>query len=198
MAPDEDFTNGTPPAGDPPPVLPRVAAGDPGAMQEAMDRYGSLVWALARRFSPDLAEAEDAVQEVFVSLWQSASRYDAELSGEATFVTMIARRRLIDRNRRLARRRDREPLEEVHAEPSVEPDLGIRSDAEVAAQVLDRLRPQQRQVLHMAIYQGLTHQEISTATGLPLGSVKTHARRGLLKVKELLRVGAVAEQGGRP
>ena len=88
-------------------------------MQECIDRYGSLVWSLARRWSSDASDAEDAVQEVFISLWQSAGRFDPEIASEASFVTMIARRRLIDRGRKLARRRRVEThLEDDAPEPA--------------------------------------------------------------------------------
>src|SRR5690606_24550621 len=86
-------------------VMPRVAAGDPAAMEDCLTRYGGLVWSLARRFSPTNADAEDAVQEVFIEVWRHADRYDESIASEPTFIAMIARRRLIDRQRR----RDRQP-----------------------------------------------------------------------------------------
>ena len=85
-------------------VLHRVAAGDRAAVRECLARYGGLVWSLVRRSTSDAAEAEDAVQEIFVDVWQSASRFDPAVASEATFIAMIARRRLIDR----ARRRNRD------------------------------------------------------------------------------------------
>jgi RNA polymerase sigma factor (sigma-70 family) len=73
-------------------VLDKVAAEAPGAVEECLNRYGGLVWALAQRYSPNPADAEDAVQEVFADLWRYAKRYDPCVSPEATFVAMIARR----------------------------------------------------------------------------------------------------------
>ena len=81
-------------------ILERIAAGDANAVQECMDLYGNLVWSLARRFTRSAAEAEDAVQEVFLDVWKSAARFDAKRASEKTFVAMIARRRLIDLLRR--------------------------------------------------------------------------------------------------
>lgn len=79
----------------------RVAA-DPASFHECVEKYGGLVWSLARRFS-NHADAEDAVQEIFLDLWQKAERWDREKSSEVTFVTMLARRKLIDRFRKNSR-----------------------------------------------------------------------------------------------
>ena len=81
-------------------ILQRIAAGDAAAVDDCLRQYGGLVWSLARRFSHDHAESEDAVQEVFLDVWKSAARFDEAMGSEATFITMIARRRLIDRRRK--------------------------------------------------------------------------------------------------
>ncbi len=156
-------------------------------MQQCIDRYGGLVWSMARRWANDAADAEDAVQEVFISLWQHAERFDPKVASESTFVTMIARRRLIDRRRRLSRRREVELPEGDHVEPTEEVDLSLAPDAEVAEKALTELRPEQQKVLRLSIYHGLTHSEIATHTGIPLGTVKTHARRGLIRIREALQ-----------
>ena len=85
-----------PPAVTDPPILTRVARGDSAAVRECIDRYGGLVWSLARRFFANTADAEDATQDVFIHLWKSAGAYDPAIASEAVFVTTIARRRLID------------------------------------------------------------------------------------------------------
>ena len=86
-------------------VLARVGAGDASAVRDALQRFGGLVWALARRMSANTSDAEDAVQEIFVDVWKSAKKFDPAAGSEATFVAMIARRRLIDRMRARQRRR---------------------------------------------------------------------------------------------
>jgi RNA polymerase sigma-70 factor (ECF subfamily) len=83
------------------PILVRVAAGDGTAVRACQDTFGGLVWSIARRMLGATAEAEDAVQEVFIELWRSAGRYDPERGTEVQFVATIARRRIIDRVRRL-------------------------------------------------------------------------------------------------
>jgi RNA polymerase sigma-70 factor (ECF subfamily) len=174
-------------------LLARVGAGDANAVRECLQRFGGLVWSLARRLSPSPSDAEDAVQEIFVDLWKSAKRFDPRAASEATFVAMIARRRLIDRLRSRRRRRE-DPLEEgAEASALAESPPGeLAAEAALAAKALAQLRPEQRQVLLLATIHGLSHEEIAKRTGLPLGTVKTHARRGLLRVREVL-----ATEGGR-
>jgi RNA polymerase sigma-70 factor (ECF subfamily) len=165
-------------------TLQRVAAGDPGSVQSCIDQFGGLIWSLARRLAP--ADAEDAVQEIFIDLWKSAGRYDAAVASEATFVAMIARRRLIDRRRRLARQPDQQPITDPNAPTDHEGDPATVDDAAVASRALAALSTDQQRVIRLAVYQGLSHDQISKATGLPLGTVKTHIRRGLIRVREML------------
>jgi RNA polymerase sigma-70 factor, ECF subfamily len=168
-------------------ILLRIADGDRTAVQEAIDTYGGLIWSLARRLCPNRADAEDAVQEIFIDLWKSAGRFDDARSSETTFIAMIARRRLIDRLRRAVRIPQPEELSvEMPDTSRLDRQMEINSEAALAAEALSQLRPEQQQVLKLAIYQGLSHQEIATATGLPLGTVKTHARRGLLHIRAAL------------
>ncbi len=165
-------------------LLARVAAGEADAVRTALARYGNLVWSIARRFEP--SEAEDAVQEVFLDLWKSAGRFDPQIASEAAFVTMIARRRLIDRRRARGRR----PTVEAGAALPAIVDPGqspvVCAEANQAARAMAQLRPEQRQVLVLATCHGLSHGEIATETGLPLGTVKAHLRRGLLSIRAVL------------
>lgn len=181
-------------------LLQRVALGDPAGVRDCIDRYGGLVWSLARRLSPGAAEAEDAVQEIFLDIWKSAARFDPTVSSEVTFIAMIARRRLIDRRRRHQRRPDTEPLPEL---PTVgagaeQGQLELCGEAVLAAKALAQLRPEQRTILLMATCQGLSHEEIAGATGMPLGTVKAHARRGLLRVREMLGGAPAGAMEGQP
>jgi RNA polymerase sigma-70 factor (ECF subfamily) len=176
-------------------VLARIAAGDADAVQECIDRYSNLVWSIARRYTRSAAEAEDAVQDVFVDLWKSAPRFDASRASEATFVAMVARRRLIDLLRSSERRPRLVPIPEGF-DPASDHDRQIehKTEAESVARALQRIRPEQRDVLLMSVYQGMTHAEIVAQTGMPLGTVKSHIRRGLAEVRRLL--GEPASQTG--
>jgi RNA polymerase sigma-70 factor (ECF subfamily) len=171
-------------------ILERVARGDQQAVRQCIDEFGGLVWAIARRMTRSRADAEDAVQDIFIDVWRSAARYDASQGSEKVFVTTIARRRLIDRIRRgrmNAMMDGEEALEDLRfAEKGNEGE--ILAEAERAAQVVARLRPDQRKVLRMGLLEGLTHSEIATATGMPLGTVKTQMRRGLIQVRQWMKI----------
>jgi RNA polymerase sigma-70 factor (ECF subfamily) len=178
-------------------ILQRIAAGDAAAVRECLDRHGPLVWSLVRRFVRDRAEAEDAAQEIFIALWKSAARFDPAIASEATFVAMVARRRLIDRTRAATRVPRSEPLEgalEVGTDAPRER-LDAALDATRAARAFEALSPDQRRVLELAVLGGQTHQEIAQATGMPLGTVKSHARRGLVRMRELVLGPAGARRG---
>ncbi len=169
-------------------ILKRIADGDKSAVQDCLNHYGGLVWSLARRMSPNTDEAEDAVQEIFIDVWKNAARFDETQSSETTFIAMIARRRLIDRLRKINRQPSVGSLEDILVEPvnSKDANLQLCVEAKEAAEAMKHLRPEQRQILHLSIVQGFSHQEISDALKMPLGTVKTHARRGLIQVREFL------------
>ncbi|MDZ7747891.1 MAG: sigma-70 family RNA polymerase sigma factor [Halofilum sp. (in: g-proteobacteria)] len=169
-------------------LLLRLAEGEAGAAQEVIRAYGGLVWSLALRFCRSRADAEDAVQDIFTDLWKSAHRYRASRAPERVFVTMIARRRLIDRLRREKRRTEVEPMSSgPESEQSVPGDRGERGwEAEQAARAMEQLSADQRRVLQMSVVQGMTQREIAEATDTPLGTVKTHMRRGLIRLRELM------------
>lgn len=172
-------------------TLQRIASGDRGAVKECLDTYGGLVWSIARKLLRNSDDAEDAVQEIFVDVWKNAGRYDETQSSETTFIAMIARRRVIDRIRHSARRISADSLDDVMLEPFTRADKAMQMSVEAneAAEAMRTLRPEQQQVLRLSIIQGMSHQEISDATGMPLGTVKTHARRGLTQVREVLGLG---------
>jgi RNA polymerase sigma-70 factor (ECF subfamily) len=172
-------------------ALERLARGDSAALREIMQAYGGLVWSLALRFCRQRADAEDAVQEIFTDLWKSAHRFDPKRASERVFISMIARRRLIDRLRRERRRGDVESkAAERETEFHAPGDVGERGwDAELAETAIEQLSAEQQRVLRMGILQGLTQSEIATATDMPLGTVKTHMRRGLIRLREVVQSG---------
>lgn len=169
-------------------LLQRIAGGDKAAVGLVLDRYGGLVWSLARRAFPNVSDAEEAVQEIFLEVWRTAARYDPAIAAEATFIAMIARRRLIDRRRKVGRTIETTAMA---VEPGGVPDRDldraeVGDDALRASEALATLSPEQQRVLRLSVIQGLSHEKIAAATGLPLGTVKTHVRRGLIRVREVL------------
>ena len=136
------------------------------------------------------------MQEIFLSLWKNAARFDPSKASEPAFITMIAKRRLID----LYRRKERRPEGSV-AETELErmPDfrsevIEHRAEARLAARAIERLQPKERRAVLLSVYQGMSHSEISTHMDLPLGTVKTYIRRGLMRVREMLATGGAREE----
>ena len=185
---------------EPPSILARIAAGDSDAMQACLDHYGGLVWSLSRRFFANQTEAEDAVQEVFVELWKHADRFDASRGSEPTFVATVARRRMIDCRRRSGKTPEMTPWIEEHSPRSAEqaPDwVEVSEEAAIVRREMTKLSSEQQHVLELAIEGGHSQSEIAQQLGLPLGTVKTHARRGLMCLRGLLSASKVApEMGG--
>lgn len=176
------------------PVLPRIAAGDQGAVRELITNYGDLVWSLARHFTGSHSEAEDAVQDIFIYLWQKAGMYEPSIGSEDTFVSVLTRRRLIDRWRRESRRPHNEPMSE-HAmgAPSLSGEPRDEDDLAAVRSVFERLSQEERLVLRLSIASGCTHQMIATQTGIPLGTVKTLIRRSLIQIRACFDVGRAAK-----
>lgn len=171
-------------------TLQRIAAGDREAVATCIDEYSGLVWSLSRRFLGSDSDAEDAVQEIFIELWEKASRFDPSVASELTFVSMLARRRLIDRRRKLSNKPHLETLDETTVAREAENHGVLEASAEVqnVIQVLETFKPEQQEVIGMASWLGMSHGAIADKTGIPLGTVKSHLTRGLTKLRSVLGV----------
>ena len=173
-------------------ILERIAASDNAAVQDCIQTYGNLIWSLARRFLRNPADAEDAVQEIFIDLWGSAARYDRRIASEPAFVATIARRRLIDRVRQHGRRPGMDSLDDEETgesmQPAVLPQFEEEADAATVANVLSKMPDEHRQVLSLSLYEGYSHSEIAERLSIPLGTVKTRVRRGLIHIREQLGI----------
>ncbi|GDX94942.1 RNA polymerase [Planctomycetia bacterium] len=175
-------------------LLRRIADGDQSAVPECISRYGGLIWSLARRRLASREDAEDVVQEIFVDVWRSADRFDPLLAEEITFVAMIARRRVIDRLRQRSVQRQTASIDEAGASAVVDVAgletvgrrLELGEEARIADEHLQRLNPAEQQVLRLSIYDDLSHAAIAEQTGVPLGTVKSHIRRGLDSLRRTL------------
>ncbi len=169
-------------------LLQRIASGDQTAVAACIDSYSGLVWSLARRFLANEADAEEAVQEIFLELWEKADRYDAGVSAEVTFVSMIARRRLIDRRRKLANEPVAEPLDETEHAFGDDTLALLETNAELerVVAVIRTFKPEQQEVINMSSWLGMSHGAIAEQTGIPLGTVKSYVARGLNTICEVL------------
>lgn len=178
-------------------LLPRIARGEEGAVEACVNEYAGMVYALAKRYlEPVGGDAEDAVQEIFVEVWRCAGRYDAGLGSEAAYIATIAHRRLIDVQRRVCAR-PRMVGEVVEGGTGAAVGEGRAGGAGVASTIqaddlrrtaaaLAQLEEQERSILLLALHRGLSHSRIAELVGIPIGTVKTRLRRGLLRVRELI------------
>jgi RNA polymerase sigma factor (sigma-70 family) len=174
-------------------ILQRIADGDKAAVKDCLDSYRGLVWSQARRFLRNPADAEDAVQDIFIAIWSAAGKYDPAIASESTFIVLIARRRLIDQLRKTARRPATESLdveESAPAQPFVNSTLEESAEIENVRHALESIQPECREILTMSHYEGYSHSEIASRLEVPLGTVKSRMRRGLVQVREQLQLTA--------
>ena len=177
-------------------LVARMATGDEAALGALYDRYATNIHTIAYYLLGQADEAEDAVEETFWQAWREASRYDASRGAVSTWLSTIARSRALDRQRAW-RRRAEDPLDTT---TPTSPDAGDRADAMAAAPdpqrnaesserardialALARLPAEQREVIELAYFAGLSQSEIAARTSLPLGTVKTRARLALEKLR---------------
>jgi len=169
-------------------LMQRVGHGDEAAMSELYDRFVGLVYKASRQVLPSRAEAEDAVQETFVRLWQTADRFDPHRARLVTWVMLITRRHLIDRLRRKSARPEQLGFDasmEALGPVSEPPELpGGEHDLEVLRRRIEELPELQRVVIERTYLQGFTLREVSEQLGAPLGTVKSALSRGLGRLRD--------------
>jgi len=173
-------------------LLRRIAAQDRAALAEFYDQTAGVLYATTLRMLGDASEAEEVVQDVFVQIWTKAASYDAKLGKPFHWALGIARNRSIDRLRSRQRRSRvfQEATEEVVASVAPEVDTPALLGADEAAKVqsaVKSLPPDQRRVIELAFFNGLTHAEIAESLHEPLGTVKARIRRGMMKLRENLQ-----------
>lgn len=157
-------------------------------MTQCIDQFGGLVWSITRRYVQPDTEAEDVVQETFTELWAKADRFDSSRASTSTFIGLIARRRSIDWLRRKQRRPELQALPEDFDEKLSAPADGApRIDTESLQGALKQMPAEIRELFELHFSRGLTHPEIADQTGLPLGTVKTRLRRGLISMRALMK-----------
>ena len=172
-------------SGDPDAGLAAAFAGGSDAVLRTLyDRYGTLVYRIALGLLHSPAEAEEVTQATFVSAWRGRHTFHPTSGSLAAWLVGIARNRSIDRLRVFERDRLVRSAVESHADSPAPPSVTDRIvDRMVVADELGRLPEAQRRVLELAFFDDLTHTQISTLTGMPLGTVKSNLRRGLQRLR---------------
>ncbi|MDA1036614.1 MAG: sigma-70 family RNA polymerase sigma factor [Chloroflexi bacterium] len=171
-------------------LLVRAGSGDDGAFAALYDRLAGPAYSLAYYILRDPQWAQDVVQEAFVNIWRVSGSYDTERGTVKTWALATVRNRSIDH----LRRQNSRPVASVEltaetaaTTPETVWDQVVRSlEAEVVHQALNTLPEEQRRVIEMAYFGGLSQQEIASDAGLPLGTVKSRMRLGLMKLREAL------------
>ena len=164
-----------------------LARGDDGALAELYDRFGAVAYGLAIRIVRDTVLAEDAVQEAFLAVWRTASRFVAERGKARTWILTLVHRRAVDLVRREQSRRT-EPLKD-QAEAggrTAHEEAWLRLERTRVQEALKRLPDQQREAIELAYYGGFTQSELADRLGEPLGTVKSRMFTGLSRLRELL------------
>ena len=169
-------------------LLDRVVARDQHAIAELYERHSRLLFGLILRILRDREEAEDVLQEVFLAAWTRAETYQASLGTPAGWLVRIARNRAIDRLRANSSRL--RVIEQGASAVARGADAVPRPDAEAQrdiARALDALPAEQRALIEEAYFRGLTHSELAARFSIPLGTVKTRVRMGLLALRQYLQ-----------
>ena len=167
-------------------LLDRVVARDQQAIAELYERHSRLLFGLILRILRDREEAEDVLQEVFLAAWTRAETYKASLGTPAGWLVRIARNRAIDRLRANSSRQ--RVIEEGYAASAAEAGAAREGEAERdVARALDALPAEQRSLIEEAYFRGLTHSELAARFSIPLGTVKTRVRLGLMALRQYLQ-----------
>ena len=175
-----------------PALVAAVGAGDAGALALLYDRFSGMLLGLAHRILGDASDAEEILQEAFLQVWNQAGRYDPGRSSVSTWLVLITRSRAIDRLRS-RKVKDRTLLgvqqekRGSHTSPKGVGDVFRQERGRRLRQEMALLPPEQREVLEMAFFRGMTQSEIAGRTGIPLGTVKTRSLLAMRKLRKSLR-----------
>ena len=175
-------------------LLGRVARGDQDAFARVYDAVAGPVLGLVRSVLRDPAQSEEVAQEVLVEVWRSAARFRPERGSGMTWIMTLAHRRAVDRVRSTQAAGDREQkaalLDRTPAFDEVTEQVEARLEREQVRRCMRGLTELQHQSVTLAYYRGLTYREVAELLGLPLGTVKTRLRDGLIRLRDCLGVTA--------
>ena len=170
-------------------ALTAVAAGSESALRDVYRSTSAKLFGICLRILNDRAEAEDALQDIYVTIWRRAAGYDADRASPVTWLATIARNRAIDRLRARGGR-SFASIEEAAAVPDPRPDALARLEGAQAIgklhACLAELEARQAQAIRAAFFGGMTYVELADAGAVPLGTMKSWVRRGLIRLKACL------------
>lgn len=172
------------------PLLPLIAQGNLDAVDRFVERYGGLIWTLTKRMTKSSHDAEDLVQEIFIELWKKADQFDVERGSEVAFISVITKRRVFDR---LRKKSSAIQFANLDDRPAMQPFQNNTNSLEIAEEIakvrncLSQLSPNAQGVLKLILQDGMSQQEVSTSLQMPLGTVKSFARRGLLTLRDCVK-----------
>jgi RNA polymerase sigma-70 factor (ECF subfamily) len=173
-------------------LLSLAADGDRQAFSQLYDQCSSRVFGLVRRLLKDAAQSEEVTQEIFLEVWQSAKRYDPNKGSAIAWILTMSHRRAVDRVRASQSSRDRDQkigLRDLETEyDSVSESVEIRIENERVKDALERLTELQRQAVTLAYYGGYSHSEVAEMLKVPIGTVKTRLRDGMIRLRDELGV----------
>ena len=173
-------------------LVQRLVQGDSTALSELYDRYAPLLFTVALRILGDRESAEDLVHDVFMEAWKKAGDYDPRRASVRTWLILRARSRALDRATSAPRRRSVSLEDEAVAEP-IAPAVSVDAigDHERLAEAMANLSAEQRQVLELTFFRGLSSSEVAVEIDVPTGTVKSRLRAGLMGLKAVLAPGGV-------
>ena len=173
-------------------LLHQVARGDPAAFERLYDRIAGSVFGVIRRVLRDPAQSEEVAQEVLVEVWRTATRFDGDRGSASTWIHTMAHRRAIDRVRSAQASHDREERvalrDHVPAYDEVVDTVETRLEQEQVRRCVQGLTDLQRESVTLAYYGGHTYQQVAELLEVPLGTVKTRMRDGLIRLRDCLGV----------
>jgi len=173
-------------------LLRRVAAGDRGAFAALYDVTAPRVFGLVKRLLRDHAQSEEVTQEIFLEIWQTAARYDPSKGGAMAWMLTMTHRRAVDRVRASQASRDRDLRVGIRdRDPdfdAVVEDVEVRIESERVKEAMMRLTELQRQAVQLAYFGGYSHREVSAMLKVPIGTVKTRLRDGMIRLRDELGV----------
>ncbi|GGL80544.1 ECF RNA polymerase sigma factor SigK [Curtobacterium sp. Csp1] len=188
----EAWSSAEPAPASPDDMLARVADGDQAAFSELYDALSGRVLGLVTRLLRDRAQSEEVTQEIFLEVWQQAARFDRSRGTAASWVLTMAHRRAVDRVRASQSSHDRDTKIGIRDLESgydqVSESVEIRIEHERVSRALGKLTEFQRQAVQLAYYGGYSHSEMAERLGVPIGTVKTRLRDGMIRLRDEMGV----------